>query len=1008
MQKFLPLVFSFGLVLTTRAQSVTDPHVTMWLTAKSAQYARVYETVSDKTSGNAVSTWPRSGLTNGGGGQATNAYSDVQRVAYSTNYVYIQTTGLASYTMGNWFTPNAMTYTSWPTNRAAIHRIPRTPSIPATKPKSGGNGGVLVNGVFVWANGDAQSYSTSTATVSMAGSGVWNRLAGVAEAFNFDAGYGHQPNSGAYHNHINPIALRYQLGDNVTYSTATKTYTEAGTITRHSPIMGWANDGLPIYGPYGYSTATDATGGLRRMVSGFVKRDGTVNLAATGRAMLPVWAASVQGISPTLSAGSYGPSTTTTYAVGGGVTGTYSIGLFAEDYEYLGDLGKTQGVDFDLNRQNVRYCVTPEYPGGTYAYFVCINASGATVFPDIINQEFFGTPVNGTGTVTSISETVTEYVDAGPAAPITVTAAAAGGSVALSWNSAEAATYKVEASSDNATWTTLSAATTSGGLTTSYTATTATNYYRVTLTAIASYDTGGTYGTAVGKTAIVSYGAAVTAPTITTQPASVSVTAGASATFTVAAGGTGTLSYQWKKSGSAISGATGASYTIATTGSGDAGSYTATVTNSVGLVTSAAATLTVSAAATAPTITTQPTSLSVTSGGSATFTVVANGTAPLSYQWYKGGVAIAGATAASHAITGAQSANAGSYTCVVTNSAGSATSDAATLTVSAAATAPAITTQPASAAVTVGSGATFTVTAAGTSPLSYQWYKGGAVISGATAASYTLASAAAGDAGSYAVTVTNSAGAATSSAATLTISAVAVAPSIATQPVSLSVLAGGAATFTVVANGAAPFTYQWSKDGVAISGATSSAVTVANVLAANGGNYVCVVTNAVGSATTNAAGLLVAAVQASAPMITTQPVSASAATGASATFTIAANGAATLSYQWRKDGTAITGAAGASYTITAAQSGDAGAYACVVSNRVGSATSAVATLTVNVVGTSSARLVNLAVRARVGGAGGKPITGFVLVGTGAGKPMIIRAAGPAPTGFGLAGALADP
>src|SRR2546423_3048667 len=116
------------------AQSVTDPHVTTWRTAASAQYARVYESAAKFTSGTTVTTWPSSGLvTSPAGGVSTATYSDVQRVAYSANYVYIYTTGLASYTMGNWLAPNGTTYTSFPSNRAAIHRIPRTVSIPTTK-----------------------------------------------------------------------------------------------------------------------------------------------------------------------------------------------------------------------------------------------------------------------------------------------------------------------------------------------------------------------------------------------------------------------------------------------------------------------------------------------------------------------------------------------------------------------------------------------------------------------------------------------------------------------------------------------------------------------------------------------------------------------------------------------------------------------------------------------------------------------------------------------------------
>ncbi len=582
-----------------------DPRLSLWQTGKSAQYARIYETTSGKTAGTTVTVWPSAGLTNGGGGVSTASYSDVQRVAYSANYVYIQTTGLASYTMGNWLTPNGFTYTSWPANRAAIHRIPRTPTIPTTKQKNNGSGGVLVNGVFVWQNGDAQSYAnasstTSTATISMGGDGIWNRLAGVAETFNFDVGNAHQPGSGAYHNHINPKALRYQLGDAVTYNSSTKVYSE-GTPTKHSPIIGWANDGLPIYGPYGYATATDATSAIRRMTTGFQKRDGTngtVNLATTGRTTLPVWAASVQSKSQTLASGQYGPTATATYALGP-VNMTCSIGTFAEDYEYLGDVGKTQGTDFDLNRQNVRYCVTPEFPGGTYAYFTCIDASGNSVFPDVINQEYFGTAAAGPGTVTSITETVTDYVTGGPAATIIGASAASGANTVLTWNSAEGATSKVESSATNSTWTTLSATVTSGGVATSYTATGSAGFYRITLTALASYDAGGTYGTPVGTTATVINAGAATAPSITTPPSGATVAVGASVTFSVAASGTAPLSYQWTKGTTSISGATNASYTIAAVALTDAGSYRVTVSNTAGAVTSDPVTLTVNSTTTA-------------------------------------------------------------------------------------------------------------------------------------------------------------------------------------------------------------------------------------------------------------------------------------------------------------------------------------------------------------------------------------------------------------------------
>ena len=953
MKFILRLLLVAGSVPVARlaAQSVTDPHITTWLTANSAQYARIWETSSDKSSGNAVSTWPRSGLTNSGGGQATSAYADIQRVAYSSTYVYVYTTGLASYTMGNWLNPQGGVFMFWPTNRAAIHRIPRTPSIPTTKSKATGVGGVWLNGVYLWENGDAQSYTTSSGAVSMGGQGIWNRLAGVAEAFNFDTANGHQPSSGAYHTHINPIGLRYQLGDNVTYNSSAKTYAEASP-TQHSPILGWALDGLPIYGPYGYSSAMDTTSGVRRMTSGFQKRDGTngsTNLTSTGRHTLPVWSASVQGKSQTLASTEYGPS----------VNATYPLGTFAEDYDYKGDLGLTQGIDFDLNRQNVRYCVTPEYPGGTYAYFVCIDASGTTTFPDVINQEFYGAlpsgggPSANQGTVTSITEAVTEYADAGPATAIAVTAAASGANVALSWNSAEGATYKVESSPDNTTLTTLSSAVTSSGLTTNYTATTNTNYYRVTLTAIASYDTGGTYGAPVGKTGTVLFGTAATAPSITTQPAGATVTAGTSVTFSVVATGTGPLSYQWKKGGGAISGATNTSYTIASPQTGDAGSYAVTVTNSTGSTTSNAVTLVVNPVVTAPAITTQPASATVTTGGSATFTVVASGSAPLSYQWSKNGNAISGATAASYSIAGAQAGDAGSYTCVVSNSAGSATSNAAVLTITSAAIAPAITTQPAALTVAAGGSATFMVGASGSSPFTYQWRKGGVDVGGATSASYTIANVQAGDAGSYSCVVTNSAGSATSNAATLTVGTPAVAPTITIQPGNANVTTGASATFTVVASGTAPLTYQWQKSGGAIVGATGASYTIASAQAADAGGYACVVTDNAGSVTSGTATLTVTTA-AVAPGIATQPTGATIAAGGNVLLSVVANGTAPLSYQWYKDGLPIAGVTTANYAITGAQAMSAGSYTCVVTNSLGSVTSSAAVLVVSAPATAPA------------------------------------------------------
>ncbi len=179
--------------------------------------------------------------------------------------------------------------------------------------------------------------------------------------------------------------------------------------------------------------------------------------------------------------------------------------------------------------------------------------------------------------------------------------------------------------------------------------------------------------------------AAPVAPTITTQPANQTVTAGQTASFTVVAGGTAPLSYQWQKNGASIAGATTASYTTPVTTTADSGStFNVVVSNTAGTMTSAAVTLTVNAAAVGPTITTQPANQTVTAGQTASFTVVAGGTAPLSYQWQKNGASIAGATTASYTTPVTTTVDSGStFRVVVSNAAGTVTSAAATLTVSA-------------------------------------------------------------------------------------------------------------------------------------------------------------------------------------------------------------------------------------------------------------------------------------------------------------------------------------
>ena len=391
-----------------------------------------------------------------------------------------------------------------------------------------------------------------------------------------------------------------------------------------------------------------------------------------------------------------------------------------------------------------------------------------------------------------------------------------------------------------------------------------------TTPATATTDSGSTFsvvvsnagGSVTSNNATLTVNAAAVAPSITSQPASQTVTAGQTASFSVAASGTAPLSYQWRKNGTNISGATSSSYTTPATATADSGStFSVVVTNSAGSATSNNATLTVNAAAVAPSITAQPASQTVTAGQTATFSVSANGTAPLSYQWRKNGTNISGATSSSYTTPATATTDSGStFSVVVTNSAGSATSNNAVLNVNAAAVAPSITTQPGNQSVTAGQTATFSVSATGTAPMSYQWRKNGTSISGATASSYTTPATSMTDSGStFSVSINNSAGSVTSNNAALTVNQAApVAPSITTQPASQTVTVGQTATFSVLATGTGPLSYQWRMNGTNVSGANGSSYTTsATTTGMSGSAYAVVVSNSAGSVTSGNAMLTV-------------------------------------------------------------------------------------------------------------------------------------------------------
>jgi sugar lactone lactonase YvrE len=342
------------------------------------------------------------------------------------------------------------------------------------------------------------------------------------------------------------------------------------------------------------------------------------------------------------------------------------------------------------------------------------------------------------------------------------------------------------------------------------------------------------------------------APVIVVQPQNQTANQTSNATFTVTATGTTPLAYQWFFDSANLAGATASSYTVVNTQSTNAGSYSVVITNSLGSVTSSVATLTIIVP---PAITTEPLSLTVTQGNNAPFSVAVSGTAPFAYQWLFDGGAISAATASGYTISNAQPANAGSYSVIVSNSAGSVTSSPpAVLTVISMPTPPGIATQPQNQTVSQTSNATFTVTATGTTPLAYQWFFNGARLAGATASGYTVANAQPTNAGSYSVIVTNAYGMITSALATLT---VILPPIISVEPSNQLASVSNSVTFTVgLSQGTSP-SYQWQQNGTAISGATQSSLTLASLLWSSAGTYSVVVTNSAGSQTSAGATLIV-------------------------------------------------------------------------------------------------------------------------------------------------------
>ncbi|MGB0368072.1 MAG: choice-of-anchor Q domain-containing protein, partial [Flavobacteriales bacterium] len=419
---------------------------------------------------------------------------------------------------------------------------------------------------------------------------------------------------------------------------------------------------------------------------------------------------------------------------------------------------------------------------------------------------------------------------------------------------------------------------------------------------------------------------------ITQQPVAVGFCAGDNVTLSV--GTTGTItSYQWKKGGANVTGATSATLTLTNAQSGDAGDYTVEVVATCGTVTSSAATLSLNAST--PTITTQPSDASGCESDDVGIAVGADGSG-LTYQWYQDGNAVSGANSSSLFFDGIDAAEAGDYT-VIVDGAGVCpiTSDVAVVTVN---PIPSYSQQPTNQLGCLGGDVTFTANANGATLV--QWYKDGNPMAGELSSTLTLSGLVAGDIATYKMIASNSCGALFSDDVQLNIGS---STTITSQPQGASQCENTNVTFSASVTGT-NISYQWQLDGQDLSGATFPNLIVNGLTQSDEGDYTCVVTGTCGVETTNIATLVVKDPAA----ITTTVSDFTECEGEDVTFSVSATGDG-LSYAWIDQTGYIAGETGSSLSLTDVQASDAGSYTVEVAGTCGAPVADAGDLTVNAI-----------------------------------------------------------
>ena len=458
-----------------------------------------------------------------------------------------------------------------------------------------------------------------------------------------------------------------------------------------------------------------------------------------------------------------------------------------------------------------------------------------------------------------------------------------------------------------------------------------------------------------------------------------------------------------------------------------------------------------------PEINIQPVAQEVSVGQAVSFRVVATGSA-LTYQWLKNSVPIGGATAATLTFAAAQDSDSAVYVARVSGPTGSKDSAEAALTVQPVnlSSIP-ITARPLSQSVNSGQSATFTVAATG-SGLTYQWQKNGVPIAGATAATYAIASAQVGDAGTYSVRITSGANSETPTAKLVVDASTGAPVSITGNPAGRTVEIGQSASFSVAATGTGTLAYQWLKNDSPIAGATAATYTIAAAQAADAGSYTARVSVGAASVTSAAAILTVNAGASNVGRLVNMSIRTSAGTGDNTLIVgVSLGGAGTAGAKGvllRGVGPTLGGfgvggaladpvmtvfqgqtqvatnddwdaAAGATFSSLgafafAAGSRDAaiynpaipsGSYSIQIVGKGGATGIALAEIyDATASGAFSAttpRLVNVSARTQVGTGDGLLIAGFVVGGQSAVR-VLVRAVGPTLGAFGVGGTLADP